>query len=116
MYSPNCGASRAVQSVFNQLSNAILDYPLLSNLIIARFNGAENDFPIRGIKLYHYPTVLFFPASTIRNSSGSLNILYWSDFDGSKSPHNRNVPHSHFEPDIMIDFLKTHVSKASVAQ
>ncbi len=45
--------------VFEQAALALASEA--SHVLCARFDKTQNDFPIRGIKILHYPTVLLFP-------------------------------------------------------
>jgi len=107
VYSPRCGGSNAVQPVFKQLAEAVHSNPEFPNVRVARMDGTKNDFSVRGIKLSHYPTALLFPA---RNDGviEPLRVLYWDEYNGSHSPHNRNVPHSHYEMESLKKFIKSH--------
>lgn len=89
VYSPRCSGSMAVQPVFQQVAHELAGD---SDLLIARMDGTQNDFPVRGLSLSHYPSAFFFPRGSVRKDDGSLNFLNWDDYNGSKTPHNSNVP------------------------
>ncbi len=70
---------------------------------MTRFDKTQNDFPVRGIKVTHYPTVLLFPANNEKQS------LDFDDFNGSKVPHSKFVPHTHYSVDILSTFVLAHL-------
>ncbi len=73
VYSPFCGGSHAVMPVFEQAAEALKGEP---NVQLVRFDKTQNDFPIRGIRIIHYPTLLLFPAY-VHPSALSLSVC-WS--------------------------------------
>jgi len=103
IYSPYCGASIAVQPVFEQTAAALKDDP---NVIVARIDKTANDIPVRGVVVAYYPTAFLFPACDYQ--SANCPLLDFSDFNGSKSPHNRDVPHSHYTVEGMTAFVREH--------
>jgi len=107
IYSPYCGGSIAVQPVFELVAEAFKDD---NRVVIARMDKTINDFPVRGIMVTHYPTAILFPAGIW--GSPDYHLLDYSDYNGSKTPHNTNIPHSHYEKDTMVKFVREH-GKAS---
>jgi len=103
IYSPFCGASIAVSPIFEQVADAVKDEP---GIVIARIDKTANDLPIRGILVTHYPMTYLFPAG--KHTDKDYHPLDFSDYNGSKTPHNRDVPHSHFEKDGIVKFVKEH--------
>jgi thiol-disulfide isomerase/thioredoxin len=89
VYSPRCGGSIAVQPVFQEIAKE-LEYD--SDILIARMDGTQNDIPVRGVPLTHYPSAFLFPRGAAYKEDGQLNFINWDDYNGSKSPHNANVP------------------------
>jgi len=110
IYSPFCGGSMAVMPLFEQVADAVKDSP---TIVIARMDKTANDFPVRGIMVTHYPTAILFPAGDF--SHPDYHPLDYSDYNGSKTPHNRDVPHSHFEKETMVKFLQEHGSAFKLA-
>jgi thiol-disulfide isomerase/thioredoxin len=103
IYSPWCGASIAVQPLLEQVAADLKDD---TQSFVARIDKTVNDLPVRGIIITHYPTVLLFPACEY--GKPDCQVLDFSDFNGSKDPHDRNAPHSHFTKDIMLNFVRAH--------
>ena len=70
---------------------------------VARFDKTQNDFSVRGIKITHYPTVLLFPATELKTP------LDFDDFNGSKVPHSKFVPHTHYSVELLSNFVLNHL-------
>ena len=97
VYSPYCGASAAVYTIINKLAIALKDD---TNFVVAKFDKIANDIPLRDIPIFHYPTTLLF--------TNDGKILDFDDYNGSKLPHDNSVPHTHYEFDNLIKFVKEH--------
>jgi thiol-disulfide isomerase/thioredoxin len=103
IYSPFCGASIAVAPIFEQVAAGVADSP---GIVIARIDKTANDLPIRNILVTHYPMTYLFPAG--KHTDPDYHPLDFGDYNGSKTPHNRDVPHSHFEKEGIINFVRQH--------
>jgi len=103
IYSPYCGASIAVMPLFEQVAK---EMEKDTNVRVVRFDKTANDLPIRDVIVTHYPTAYMFPAC--QHGASGCQLLDFADFNGSKTPHNKDVPHSHFTKEGMANFIKEH--------
>jgi thiol-disulfide isomerase/thioredoxin len=105
IYSPFCGGSQAVMPLFKELAQELAKIPS-HDILVTRFDKVNNDFPVRGLKITHFPSVYFFPAGDF--DSADYHFYDYNDYNGSTMPHNTNVPHSHFTRDMLLRFMWEH--------
>lgn len=109
IYSPFCGASRAIMPLFDQVAKSLAEVKD-QRVFVAQFDKMQNDFPVTGIKVTHFPTVYYFPAGNY--DSPTYRFYDYSDFNGSKQPHNSMRPHSHFTKEMILKFIYEHGKNA----
>ena len=105
IYSPFCGASRAVLPLFRDVAKALIEVAD-NGAMVALFDKTQNDLPVTGIKVTHFPTVYYFPAGDF--DAADYRYYDYADYNGSKSPHNSMMPHSHFTKEIALKFMFEH--------
>jgi hypothetical protein len=109
IYAPFCGGSLAVMPLINQVAG---DLARLSSLVtVAKIDKTANDFPVTGIKVTHFPTIMLFPAGDYDDPS--YRVYDYSDYNGSKVPHNPLQPHSHFTKDMLLKFIWEHAKRSA---
>jgi len=112
VYGPNCPASQAVLPLLEQLARRLAssENPEERAVVVAKFDHTANDLPHGGIALRHYPTPLLFP-----RDNKPAGVLSFDDFNGSKLPHDKSVPHSHYDLETFMDFVVSHRDKDRIA-
>lgn len=59
LYNPHCPACQRVMGAFQQAAAALIGD---TQHVVAQMDHTQNDIPIRGIRLFGYPTTYLFPA------------------------------------------------------
>ncbi len=110
IHSPFCPGSIAIMPLIDQLAQSLGQVPD-AKVMVAKFDKTQNDFPMTGVKVTHFPTIYYFPAGDF--DTPSYRIYDYADFNGSKQPHNPLRPHSHFTKEMLLKFIYEHGRNAA---